>query len=145
MQWTPGPQAGFSTNPHTWLPIPTDYRIVNVQTETADPNSLLNWYKQLITLRRSNPALHDGGMIMLNKKSAGVLAYLRTAPKGGPPVVVAMNLSASPKTVILDLAGAGIKVKSVRTLAASDASLMHVTSTTSVALPPFSAWVASVQ
>jgi len=144
MQWTPGPQAGFSTNPHTWLPIPADYKIVNVQTETADPNSLLNWYKQLITLRRSNPALHDGGMIML-KKSAGVLSYLRIAPKGSPPVVVAMNLSASPKTVILDLAGAGITVKSVRTLAASDASLRQVTSPASVVLPAFSAWVASVQ
>ncbi len=46
MQWTAGPQAGFSTNSHTWLPIPADAKTINVATETADPNSLLNWNKQ---------------------------------------------------------------------------------------------------
>ena len=145
MQWTPGPQAGFSSNPHTWLPIAPDYKTVNVQTETADPNSLLNWYKQLIALRRSNPALHNGGMVMLDKDNADVLSYVRTAPKGSPAVIVAMNMSAEPKTVKLDLTDAGITVKSVRTLAASGASRMKATSLTSVALPPFCAWVASVQ
>jgi alpha-glucosidase len=143
MQWTPGPQAGFSTNPHTWLPIAPDYKTVNVQTETADPNSLLNWYKKLIALRRSNPALHDGGMIMLDKDNSDVLSWVRTAPKGGSPVVVAMNMSGKTETVTLDLTG--ITVKSVRTLAASDALLTGATSLTSVALPPFSAWVASLQ
>lgn len=66
MQWTPGPQAGFSTTPQTWLPIAPGYKTANVQTETADPNSRLNCYKQLIALSRSNPAL-NGGMVMLDK------------------------------------------------------------------------------
>ncbi len=39
MQWTPGPQAGFSTNPHTWLPIPPSYKTINVAVESKDPNS----------------------------------------------------------------------------------------------------------
>ena len=30
MQWTAGPQAGFSTNPNTWLPIPSNYKTINV-------------------------------------------------------------------------------------------------------------------
>ena len=60
MQWTPGPQAGFSANPHTWLPIPPSYKSTNVQTEQSEPNSQLAWFEALITLRRSNPALHDG-------------------------------------------------------------------------------------
>ena len=46
MQWSaPSPHAGFSTNPHTWLPIGS--RLTRPSTspaETADPNSLLNWY-----------------------------------------------------------------------------------------------------
>jgi alpha-glucosidase len=145
MQWTPGPQAGFSTNPHTWLPIVADYKSVNVQTETADPDSLLNWHKRLIDLRRSNPALRDGGMLMLDKDNPDVLAYVRTTPKGISPVVVAVNMSAEPKTVLIDLASMGIRIKSIRTLAASVPSLMNTTSFDSVVLPPFSSWVVSVQ
>ncbi len=37
MQWTAGPQAGFSTNPHTWLPIPPTYKTINVAVESKDP------------------------------------------------------------------------------------------------------------
>src|ERR1035437_4225803 len=44
MQWNSTPPAsGFSTNANTWLPIGADFPTVNVATETADPNSLLNW------------------------------------------------------------------------------------------------------
>jgi alpha-glucosidase len=138
MQWTPGPQAGFSTNPHTWLPIPPNYTTINVETETADPNSLLNWYKQLIALRRSLPALHDGGMEMLNKDSKDVLSYVRTGPA---PVLVAINLSADAQTVSFDVPSA----HAVKTLAATDPSLQAVTTLHAVKLPPFSAWVASIQ
>jgi alpha-glucosidase len=145
MQWTPGPQAGFSTNPHTWLPINPNYKTVNVQTESPDQNSLLNWYKRLIALRRTNAALHDGGMIMLNKDNADVLSYLRKPPKGSALVVVAINMSAAPKTVTLDLSGTGVTQKTARTLAASDPSLQKVTSLDAVHLPPFSSWVASLQ
>ncbi len=145
MQWTPGPQAGFSTDPNTWLPIPANYKQINVQTETADPNSLLRWYEQLIALRRSNPALHDGGILMLNRDDGDVLAWVRTAPAGAKPVVVAMNMSASPKTVTLNLTDAGVQGTVAHTLAASDPSLQSVTAFGSVTLPPFSAWVASVQ
>jgi alpha-glucosidase len=57
MQWTPGPQAGFSTNPQTWLPVGSDYKTINVQTESGEQGSLLAWYKQLIRMRRTIPAL----------------------------------------------------------------------------------------
>src|SRR5579864_8303395 len=54
MQWDASPQAGFSPNPRTWLPVTADYPRVNVRRELADPASLLNWYRPLIALRRSN-------------------------------------------------------------------------------------------
>lgn len=145
MQWTPGPQAGFSTNPHTWLPIPPDYKTINVQTESADPNSLLNWYKQLMDLRRDNPALHNGGIVMLNRDDANVLAYVRTAPAGAHPVIVAMNMSGQSKTVSLDASEAGVRGSTVYTLAASEPGLAKVNSLTSLTLPPYSAWIGSVR
>ncbi|HEY4009490.1 MAG TPA: alpha-glucosidase [Acidobacteriaceae bacterium] len=145
MQWTPGFDAGFSTAPHTWLPIPPNYKTIDVQVESAQPDSLLNWYKDLIALRRTNPALHDGGFVMLDAGSPDVLAYLRTAPAGSAPVVVAINMSAQPKTVSLDLSAQGVKGSSLKTLAATDDSLKTVTSLQSVTLPPFSSWVVEVQ
>ena len=66
MQWSDSTDAGFSNAAETWLPVAPDYKTVNVQTEEADPNSLLNWYKKLIALRRTNPAVRDGALIMLD-------------------------------------------------------------------------------
>ena len=145
MQWTPGPQAGFSTDPQTWLPIPPSYKQINVQTESAQPDSLLNWYRELAELRRTNPALHNGGIVMLNRDDQDVLAWVRTAPSGALPVVCAMNMSGSPKTISLNLTEAGVQGSKAHTLAASEASLQGVTAFSSVTLPPYSAWVAAVQ
>ncbi len=145
MQWTPGPQAGFSTNPHPWLPVAPNYKTVNVQTELPQKNSLLDWHMQLVALRRSNPAMHNGGIVMLNQDDPDVLSYLRTAPAGSTPVVVAMNMSAQPKTVSLDLSSAGVQSKTIRTLAASAPSLANATSLQSLTLPPYSAWIGSLQ
>ena len=100
MQWTPGAQAGFSTNPHTWLPIPANHATINVQTETGKPDSLLTWSQKLIALRRTNPALHGGAQTMLDATNPSVLSYLRANPTGGDPVVVAINMTAQPQTTV---------------------------------------------
>jgi alpha-glucosidase len=145
MQWTPGVDAGFSTAKKTWLPIPPSYKTINVQTESANPDSLLNWYKELIALRRTNPALHDGGFAMLETSSPDVLSYVRTPPKGSKPVVVAINMSAQAQTVSLDVRAFGGTGTAAKTLAASEHSLRGVTSLENVTLPPYSAWVAEVR
>ncbi len=59
MQWNSDPNAGF-TSGTPWNSIPETYKTYNVADELKDPNSILNWYKQLLALRRSNPALLDG-------------------------------------------------------------------------------------
>jgi alpha-glucosidase len=143
MQWTPGPQAGFSTNRHTWLPIPPDYVTVNVQTESADPNSQLNWYKSLIHLRRTNAALRDGDMSMLDTSDNDVLSYARKS--GSSTVVVAMNCTSQPKTISLDLSTAGVKGSEVQTLVTDDPSLKTTTSLANITLAPYATWIGKVQ
>src|SRR5256885_10016305 len=66
MQWdTSNAQAGFSTNPKTWLPVPPDHRTVNVRTESADPDSLLNWHRRLIALRdRQSTRLNSSHLVI---------------------------------------------------------------------------------
>ncbi len=145
MQWdASNPQAGFSTNAKTWLPVAADYKTINVQTELKEPNSMLNWHKKLIAMRRELPALRDGGMVMVDTTNPSVLSYVRTAPAGGRAVVISLNMTAQPQTIALDLTPAGISGKNVRTLLTDQASLQGVT-TTAMTLPAFSSWVGEVQ
>jgi alpha-glucosidase len=144
MQWDPGPNAGFAKpGIDTWLPIPNSFITVNVQSEIADPNSMLNWYKQLIQLRRSNPAFREGGETMLDTGNNQVLSWLRHAP-GVPAVVVACNFTAQPQTIGFDLAPRGIHIKSAKTLLKSPGA-SDPASLDQVNLPPFGVYIGQVE
>ena len=138
MQWNAGPQAGFSTNPHTWLPVAPNYKTVNVAVESKEPDSQLAWFKELIELRRTNPALHSGKMVMLDTANTNVLLYERTT-ENGAAVVVAMNFTAEPETISLDVPGV------VKTLATDDPALKSAASLKNVTLAPYASWIVSVQ
>jgi alpha-glucosidase len=143
MQWTPGPQAGFSTNSKTWLPIPPSYKSTNVQTEAPDNGSLLNWYKSLIALRSSNPAFRYGGMVMVDKNNPNVLSFIRTAPSGSEPVLVMMNMSPQPQTSTIDLSGTELRAGKVHTLL-STAEVPNNASLGSMQLPPYGVWIGAI-
>lgn len=146
MQWdATNAQADFSSNPHTWLPVPPNYTSVNVATESKDPDSLLNWYKKLIEMRRDVPALHDGGFVMLDTTNPSVLAYARTAPAGAHAVVVALNMSATPQTIALDTKAHGIAGKRAKTLLTDEPALNGAERLQSITLPPFASWVGTVE
>src|SRR5215469_1893755 len=145
MQWdTSNAQAGFSTNSHTWLPVTANYHTVNVASESADPDSLLNWYRRLIALRRSNLAVRDGRTVMLDPTNHNVLSYARVAADGGA-VVVSLNMSPSPQSISLGLAAAGIRGTRLHTLLASPAPVPDTAADGPVALQPYAAWVAAVR
>ena len=144
MQWDGSPQSGFSTDAKTWLPVPGNYVSLNVASEEADPSSLLNWHKKLIAMRRGMPALHDGGVVMLDTANPQVLSYVRTAPAGAKAVVVSLNMSAEPQTVSLDLKAAGLQGSAVTPLLAEGDGLMKATSVEGLTLPAFGALIAQV-
>src|SRR6185437_10868074 len=56
MQWNSGANAGFTTGT-TYRDVNSDASTVNVQTESADPTSLLATYRQLLAVRQSQPQL----------------------------------------------------------------------------------------
>jgi len=107
--------------------------------ESRQPDSQLQWFKRLIELRRMDASLHGGAMTMLDAGDPSVLAYERKAD-GAAAVVVAMNFTAEPKTISLDVAGSAVK-----TLATDDPALRSASSLKHVTLAPFSSWVARVQ
>jgi alpha-glucosidase len=144
MQWdTSNAQAGFSTNAHTWLPVTANYRTVNVQTESADPGSLLTWHRKLIALRRSSAALRDGRTVMLDRSNSHVLTYARVAP-GGETLLVSLNMSGQPQTISLKLAASGVHGTQLKTLLASPQPPATVSADRPITLAPFAAWIAAV-
>ncbi len=137
MQWTPGLDAGFSTATKMWLPVAADYKTVNVQVEEGAPDSLLNWHKKLIDLRRTNAALRDGSMRMVDESNASVLSFVRK--EGAVSVVTAVNCTGTEQTVSFDLPGA------VTTLATDVPALQTGVKLQKVVLPAYGSWVGEVR
>ncbi len=76
MQWDDSPYGGFS-KVKPWLPIHPDYPRRNVRTQQANPDSLLNFTKRLIAVRRENRALQQGDFKLLTPQPSNILAYQR--------------------------------------------------------------------
>jgi alpha-glucosidase len=141
MQWSGDPNAGFTTGA-PWNPIPVTYKTYNVADELQDPNSILNWYKQLLALRRSNPALLDGDYIGLNEKDPNVLSYLRKTKNDA--VIIVINMSAAPQTVNFNLSKQRLSGKSAKTLLTTQPSLQNNSSVAQLSLEPFAVYIAAV-
>lgn len=145
MQWDDSKDAGFSTAATTWLPVAPDYTTVNVKTEEGEPDSLLNWHKKLIAMRREDPTLRDGKQVMLDENNPSVLSYVREGVGGNPAIVVALNFTGEPQTVSLDAGTAGGSGKTVNTLITDAPSLKGTSSLHNITLPPYASWVGSVK
>jgi alpha-glucosidase len=76
MQWSANSFSGFSDF-KPWLPIHPGYVQRNVENHQKNPESLLNFYKELIKLRKATPALQHGSFRLIPGLPASVLCYIR--------------------------------------------------------------------
>ncbi len=100
MQWNDSENAGF-TKGTPWLPVPPTYKTHNVADESKDPNSVLEFYKNVLKLRHDNEALLSGSYEAINESDPNVLSYLRVYK--GQGVVVALNMSSTAQKISLEL------------------------------------------
>ncbi len=107
MQWTGGRNAGFSTAPKSWLPVPSAAATRNVAVMEQDRNSILSFFKNAVRLRRSSPAILSGSYSSIGKDPC-VFVYSRKS--GGQEVIVALNMSNQVRRISLGR-NAPIKVK----------------------------------
>lgn len=91
MQWDDTPNAGFTTAAKPWFAVNPNYRQVNVRAESADPDSVLSFYRAMIRLRRQWRCLSDGRYEDISTPGTQVYAYTRRA--GGKAAVVVLNFS----------------------------------------------------
>ena len=100
MQWSAAVNAGFNRGAKPWLPVGGDYVTRNVDAEMADASSVLNWYRQMIRLRRESPAISEGDYHTVTVANPEVLAYTRSAK--GKTVLVLLNLGQGDQRIALD-------------------------------------------
>jgi alpha-glucosidase len=142
MQWNTESNAGFTTG-KPWLPVPPSAEEKNVEIERNDPDSLFNWYRTLIRLKKTVPAFEHGANIMLDTDNTSVLSWLRQAP-GMPQVVVSVNFTAQPQIVNLMAGGAGHKAATLETLLKSPGGV-DPKSLDQIVLAPFGIYIGELQ
>jgi len=76
MQWTAGPQAGFSTA-EPWIAVNPNHRDINAEAEIDDPDSVFSHYRKLIALRHAHPIVARGDFTMLLPADEQVYAFTR--------------------------------------------------------------------
>ncbi|MBL7818937.1 MAG: alpha-glucosidase [Saprospiraceae bacterium] len=111
MQWDSTFQAGFSTGSKTWLKVNPNYISVNVQAQDKDPNSILNYFRKIVQLRKSEPILIYGDWKLVDEKNPSVFAYTRSL--NGRTLLALMNFKATEakvNTTGLDLNKAKVRI-----------------------------------
>ena len=80
MQWTDERYCGFSdTKP--WSPVSDNFEKINVKKQKQDRDSILEFYKKLIMLRKEKEVIARGNIEFMEVENAGVLAYTRCLDK----------------------------------------------------------------
>jgi oligo-1,6-glucosidase len=89
-QWDDSPNAGFSTAT-PWLKVNPNYTTVNVAAQEKDSNSVLNYFRKVVRLRKEKPVLVYGKYTLLDKDNPYVYAYTREL--NGEKLLVLLNFS----------------------------------------------------
>ena len=80
MQWTAGENAGFTTGT-PWFYVNQNYTQINVAQQESDPDSVLNFYRKAIALRKTLPVVRDGSYRDHNPLSGKLYVYTRETEK----------------------------------------------------------------
>jgi maltose alpha-D-glucosyltransferase/alpha-amylase len=108
MQWSSDRNGGFSRAEPASLVLPPvmdalyGFEAVNVEAQSRDRHSLLNWMRRAIAVRRQYQAFGRGSFRLLYPKNRKILAYLREYE--GRTILCVANLARTPQAVELELA-----------------------------------------
>ncbi len=110
MQWSNMPNAGFCPpGVKTWLPVNPNYSTgMNVEEQRISRDSLLNFYKRMLQVRKNNQTLITGDYQALHQGSEDFFAFSRTSARQN--CLVILNFSDSAHQVDLDISSPNGKV-----------------------------------
>jgi glycosidase len=126
MQWNRQVHAGFSdaSTDELWLPLHPRFTQINVETQLADPTSLLNLYRQLLSLRKKSSALRSGTFQSITSTQEDCLVYLRELDT--ERVLIVLNISSDPMSVSVPMTGSGKVLLSTTLVENHDIDLQQI-------------------
>ena len=80
MQWNTTKNAGFTTG-EPWIKVNPNFMQINVENEQKNPDSILNFYRKLICLRKKNPVFVYGDFTVIDENNPTIFAYTRSFEK----------------------------------------------------------------
>ena len=99
MQWNSEPNAGFTTGT-PWIGVNPNYPQINVEAQEEDPDSILNFYKEMVTLRKSDDVFMYGTYDLVQENHPEIYAYTRTL--GEKRVLILCNLKGKDTSINLE-------------------------------------------
>lgn len=93
-QWNSSANAGFTTGT-PWIKVNSNYKTINEAAQEKDPNSVLNYFRKVVKLRKDNLALVYGKYALLDKANPDVYAYTRELD--GKKLLILLNFRSKPK------------------------------------------------
>lgn len=94
MQWDDSENAGFTEGYVTpWIKLNPSYKKINVASQINDENSILNYYRKLIKLRKENEIIVYGTYDLILEDHKEIYAYTRTL--GDKKLLVICNFTAN--------------------------------------------------
>ncbi len=91
-QWDNTTNAGFTTGA-PWIKVNANYTTINEAAEDKDANSVLNYFRKVVQLRKNNLVLVYGKYALLDKENPKAYAYTREGE--GEKLLVVLNFSSS--------------------------------------------------
>lgn len=101
MQWSAKNNAGFS-KVSPWINVADNYKSINVENEKDDKDSILSFYKKLITIRKENTVISAGNISFIDTDE-NIIAYKRSL--GERKILVFCNMSNKDESLDIDLGG----------------------------------------
>ncbi len=98
MQWDDHSYAGFSMVA-PWLLVNPNYQMINVADQTNDPESILSFYKKMITLRRENKGLIYGSFNEYLPENEQLFVYERVLDEERYLIIVNLTDEAATYTL----------------------------------------------
>ena len=89
-QWNNSENGGF-TKGKPWLKVNPNYTEINAEAQEKDPNSILNYFRKLVKLRKSEPVFTYGTFELIDKENPAIFVYIRTSDN--KKLLIVLNFS----------------------------------------------------
>lgn len=91
IHWNKSKNGGFTYGDSTWIGMCDNYDKINVEDDIKDPDSVLNFFKKLIALRKSEYLLVTGDVKLVLKDVEGVFSFTRNDKEGKESLLIFCN------------------------------------------------------